>query len=524
MWTTRPGSRIARAAMMATVLAQRRQMGADRRCRPTTSGSHRLDAMRAASLLGGGPERIERQHAAGKLTARERLDLLLDPGSFVELDAFVTSRDAIATTRILGDGVVTGHGTIDGRLVFVFSQDFTVFGGSLSEAYAEKICKVMDLAMKVGAPIIGLERFRRRADPGRRRVARRLRRHLPAQRHGVRRRAADLGDPGPMRRRRGVLAGDDRLHDHGRGHELHVRHRPERREDRDARGRRCRVPRRRDDPHDAQRRRASRGARRGDRVRRRCARCWRTCRRTTWRMPRSWRRDRSDRSRWTPSSTTSSPTIRDSRTTCTTSCAASSTTATLLEIQPAWAANIIVGFARLGGRSVGIVAQQPSVLAGALDIDASVKAARFVRTCDAFNVPLVTFVDVPGFLPGVEPGARRDHPPRREAAVRLLRGDGPEADGHHAQGVRRRVRRHEQQAHPRRHELRVADGRDRGHGRGGRGQHHLPRRDRRAPRIPVAERARLVAEYEAEFAEPVHRRGARLRRRRHPAVRDPRRD
>ena len=129
-----------------------------------------------------------------------------------------------------------------------------------------------------------------------------------------------------------------------------------------------------------------------------------------------------------------------------------------LEIQPAWAANILVGFARLGGRSVGIVAQQPAVLAGALDIDASIKAARFVRTCDCFNVPLVTFVDVPGFLPGVAPGARRDHPPRREAALRVLRGDGPEADGHHPQGVRRRVRRHEQQAHPRRLELRLADG------------------------------------------------------------------
>ena len=130
-----------------------------------------------------------------------------------------------------------------------------------------------------------------------------------------------------------------------------------------------------------------------------------------------------------------------------------------LEIQPAWAANILVGFARLGGRAVGIVAQQPAVLAGALDIDASVKAARFVRTCDAFNVPLVTFVDVPGLPARRRAGARRDHPPRREAALRLLRGDGPEGDGHHAQGVRRRVRRHEQQAHPRRHELRVADAR-----------------------------------------------------------------
>src|SRR6187397_328546 len=115
--------------------------------------------MRAESQSGGGAARVERQHAMGKLTARERLDLLLDPGSFVELDAFVTHRATdfgLDKQRVLGDGVVSGHGTIDGRLVFVFSQDFTVFGGSLSEAYAEKICKVMDLAMKVGAPIVGL--------------------------------------------------------------------------------------------------------------------------------------------------------------------------------------------------------------------------------------------------------------------------------------------------------------------------------------------------------------------------------
>src|SRR6478752_2970419 len=104
--------------------------------------------MRVESQLGGGAVRIERQHASGKLTARERLELLLDPGSFVELDAFVTHRATgfgLSEDHILGDGVVTGHGTVDGRLVFVFSQDFTVFGGSLSEAYAEKICKIMDL-------------------------------------------------------------------------------------------------------------------------------------------------------------------------------------------------------------------------------------------------------------------------------------------------------------------------------------------------------------------------------------------
>ncbi len=119
----------------------------------------RLRELRAQSLMGGGEKRIAQQHERGKLTARERLELLLDPASFVEFDAFVTHRATdfgLDREKYLGDGVVTGHGTIDGRLVFVFSQDFTVFGGSLSEAYAEKICKVMDLAMKVGAPIVGL--------------------------------------------------------------------------------------------------------------------------------------------------------------------------------------------------------------------------------------------------------------------------------------------------------------------------------------------------------------------------------
>ncbi|HET8785247.1 MAG TPA: carboxyl transferase domain-containing protein, partial [Candidatus Limnocylindrales bacterium] len=116
----------------------------------------RLAAMREKARLGGGQARIDQQHARGRLTARERIELLLDVGSFVELDAFVTTRNASVDDSYLGDGVVTGHGRIDGRIVFVFSQDFTVYGGSLSEAYAEKICKIMDLAMKVGAPIIGL--------------------------------------------------------------------------------------------------------------------------------------------------------------------------------------------------------------------------------------------------------------------------------------------------------------------------------------------------------------------------------
>src|SRR5262249_11181028 len=119
----------------------------------------RLEEMERAALLGGGEERIARQHAAGKLTARERIEVLLDPGSFVEMDKFVTHRCAdfgMEQQKILGDGVVTGYGAVGGRQIFVFAQDFTVFGGSLSGAYATKICKVMDLAMKVGAPVVGL--------------------------------------------------------------------------------------------------------------------------------------------------------------------------------------------------------------------------------------------------------------------------------------------------------------------------------------------------------------------------------
>src|SRR5690348_18392102 len=118
-----------------------------------------LEKRRAAARLGGGQRRIEAQHAKGKLTARERLDVLLDPGSFEEWDMFVEHRSAdfgMENQKVPGDGVVTGYGTINGKLVFVFSQDFTVFGGSLSEAHAEKICKVMDQAMNVGAPVIGL--------------------------------------------------------------------------------------------------------------------------------------------------------------------------------------------------------------------------------------------------------------------------------------------------------------------------------------------------------------------------------
>ena len=171
----------------------------------------------------------EKQHAKGKLTARERIHKLLDPGSFQEVDTFVRHRTydfSMEKNRPWGDAVVTGHGLIDGRPVCVFSQDFTVFGGSLGEVMSEKMCKVMDLAERIGCPVIGIN------DSGGARIQEgvvslgALRRSLLAQRQEQWRRAADQRDHGTLRRRRRLLAGDDRLHLHGQRDQPHVHHRP----------------------------------------------------------------------------------------------------------------------------------------------------------------------------------------------------------------------------------------------------------------------------------------------------------
>ena len=209
----------------------------------SASGGHadrfaRLAALEKQAAEAGGAARIERQHKAGKLTARERVELFCDPGSFVELDKLVTHRSTdfgIADNKILGDGVVTGYGTVHGRTVFLFAQDFTVFGGSLSEAHARKICKVMDLAMKAGAPIVGLN------DSGGARIqegvvslagyADIFLRNTLASGRG----AAAVGRARPVRGRRRLLAGHHRLHLHGRIVELHVHHRPRRHPRRDPR-------------------------------------------------------------------------------------------------------------------------------------------------------------------------------------------------------------------------------------------------------------------------------------------------
>ncbi len=359
----------------------------------------RLDDMRAQSRLGGGDERIDKQHAAGKLTARERLDLLLDPGSFVEIDAFVTGQGG-GDGAILGDGVVTGHGTIDSRRVFVFSQDFTVFGGSLSEAYAGKICKVMDLAMRVGAPIIGLN------DSGGARIqdgvaslggyADIFLRNVMAS--GVVPQVSLILGPcaggavySPAITDFTVMVqGTSFMFVTGPNVVKAVTH-----EDVDAEflGGAVTHTTRSGVAHLAAPDETT---------------AFDHARSLLSYLPSSNREDaprldaRDPASRMDPELDTVIPedprrpydmhdvlrrVVDDG---------------VLLETQPGWAANIIVGFARLDGRSVGIVAQQPAVLAGALDIDASIKAARFVRTCDAFNVPIITFVDVPGFLPGVD--------------------------------------------------------------------------------------------------------------------------
>ncbi len=362
--------------------------------------STRLARMRERAQLGGGRLRIDQQHARGKLTARERLQLLLDADSFVEIDAFVTARGSDDDPDgILGDGVVTGHGTIDGRSVFVFSQDFTVFGGSLSEAYAAKVCKVMDLAMKVGAPIIGLN------DSGGARIQEGvvslggyadifLRNTLAS---GVVPQLSVVMGPcaggavySPAITDFTVMVeGTSYMFVTGPNVVKAVTH-----EDVDAErlGGATTHTTISGVAHLA----AADEAEALDMTRRILGYLPQN---NLDAPPRSatadpvGRRDESldrivpdDPSRPYDMKDVIGRIVDDGE---------------FLEIQPGWARNIIVGFGRLGGRSVGIVAQQPAVLAGALDIDASTKAARFVRTCDCFNVPLVTFVDVPGFLPGI---------------------------------------------------------------------------------------------------------------------------
>jgi propionyl-CoA carboxylase beta chain len=361
-----------------------------------------LSALRAEARRGGGQARIDRQHAAGKLTARERLELLLDPGSFLEMDAFVTHRATefgMAQQRVLGDGVVTGHGMIDGRPVFVFSQDFTVFGGSLSEAYAEKVCKVMDLARKVGAPVIGLN------DSGGARIqegvaslggyAEIFLRNVLAS--GVVPQLSVIMGPcaggavysPAMTDFTIMVEGTSAMFVTGPNVVRAVTHEEV---DTEFLGGAQTHATRSGVAHIT----AADEADALDAVRAILAFLPQNNLGDPPVVPSTDPFDRQDPAldEVVPSDPARSYDMQDV-------IRRIVDDGRFFEVQAGWAQNIIVGFARLGGRSVGVVAQQPMVLAGALDVDASVKAARFVRTCDCFNLPLVTFVDVPGFLPGV---------------------------------------------------------------------------------------------------------------------------
>jgi propionyl-CoA carboxylase beta chain len=361
-----------------------------------------LEELRRRAEQGGGEARIEAQHARGKLTARERLDVLLDDGSFVELDRFVVHRASdfgLEREKYLGDGVVTGYGTIDGRLVYVFSQDFTVFGGSLSEAHAEKIVKIMDLALKNGAPVIGLN------DSGGARIQEGvvslggyadifLRNTLASgvvpQISGVMGPCAGGAVYSPaITDFVFMVQGTSYMFVTGPNVVKTVTHEDVSMEELGG---------------------AAAHASKSGVAHFACAseiECLQRMRSLLQYLPQNNQEDPPRRATEDPHDRADedlldivpdSPNrpydihdvirrvVDDGE---------------FYEVHADYAPNLIVGFAHLGGHSVGIVANQPAILAGVLDIDASLKGARFVRFCDAFNIPLLTFEDVPGFLPGV---------------------------------------------------------------------------------------------------------------------------
>jgi propionyl-CoA carboxylase beta chain len=360
-----------------------------------------LKKRRKQAELGGGEERIAKQHEAGKLTARERIDKLLDPGSFVEVDRFKAHRCTdfgMAERKIPGDGVVTGYGTIDGRPVVVFSQDFTVFGGSLGEAFAQKVCKVMDLAMRQGYPIIGLN------DSGGARIQEGVQ-SLAGYADIFLRNTLASGVVPQISAIMGPCAGgavyspaitdfifmvENSSYMFITGPDVIKTVTREEVTMQDLGGAMTQASRsgvaHLHAPSDEE--------------------CLARIRELLSYLPSNNTEDppavepTDDPQRTDPDLNEVVPEnpnkpydmyeviyriVDDGR---------------FFEIHRDYARNIIVGFARFNGRTVGIVANQPSVLAGCLDIDSSAKGARFVRFCDCFNIPIVTLVDVPGFLPG----------------------------------------------------------------------------------------------------------------------------
>jgi propionyl-CoA carboxylase beta chain len=353
--------------------------------------------------LGGGADRLEKQHASGKLTARERIELLFDPGTFEEVDKLVTHRcrDFGMEQQIVpGDGVVAGHGSIDGRQVFAFAQDFTVFGGSLSETNAAKIVKVMDLAMKLGAPIVGLN------DSGGARIQEGVM-SLAGYADIFLRNTLASGVVPQISAIMGPCAGGAVYSPAITDFTVMVKHTsymfvtgP------DVVKTVTHEEVTKEELGGAMTHNATSGvahfAVEDDRE------CLALVRDLLSfmpsnnlddppRVPTSDAPDREDPAldRLVPTSPNQPYDMLDV-------IHLVVDEGYFLEVHQHYARNLLVGFARLDGRSVGIVANQPAVLAGTLDIDASVKGARFVRFCDAFNIPLVTFEDVPGFLPGTQ--------------------------------------------------------------------------------------------------------------------------
>jgi propionyl-CoA carboxylase beta chain len=361
-----------------------------------------LESKRLAARLGGGEKRIEAQHAKGRLTARERLHVLLDPGSFEEYDTFVEhncTEFGMQKQKVPGDGVVTGSGTINGRLVFAFAQDFTVFGGSLSERHAQKICKIMDMAMKVGAPVIGLN------DSGGARIQEGVA-SLAGYAEVFQRNVLASGVIPQISVIMGPCAGGavyspamtdfifmvkDSSYMFVTGPDV-VRTVTNEVVTQEELG-------------GAVTHTTKSGV--ADVAFENDIDALLAVRDFFDFLPLSNRHDLSERDctdAWDRREDSLDTLIPDS----------SNKPYDMhelirkvldeedfFEIQPNHAANIIVGFGRIEGRTVGIVANQPMVLAGVLDINSSKKAARFVRFCDAFDIPILTFVDVPGFLPGV---------------------------------------------------------------------------------------------------------------------------
>ena len=361
----------------------------------------KLEAKREAARMGGGAKRIAAQHKRGKLSARERLQLLLDPGSFEEIDTFVEHRCTefgMADQRIPGDGVVTGSGTINGRLAFVFSQDFTVFGGSLSEAHAEKICKVMDHAMAVGAPVIGIN------DSGGARIQEGVA-SLAGYAEVFQRNVLASGVVPQISLVMGPCAGGavyspamtdfifmvrDTSYMFVTGPDV------------------VRTVTQEEVTHEELGGASTHTQRSGvaDLAFDNDVQALSEVRRFFDFLPASNRQK-------PPLRPTDDPAERDDFSLDTLVPANPNRPYDMkeligkvvdegdfFELKADYAKNIVIGFARIEGRTVGVVANQPMVLAGCLDIDSSRKAARFVRFCDCFEIPILTFVDVPGFLPG----------------------------------------------------------------------------------------------------------------------------